>query len=252
MARALPDRSPEDLRAILRAFWDNHQKCFLELFLIERMTAANVSAFVSFDGLENLDRALARGRGAILAPPHFGNERLIHIALALKGYPLTLMTSAYDDAPANLRRARLEPARKLHELVFPYDNPRKLYRALSRNRVVQFSPTAAAGTSGIWGDYFGHRLSVNATPARLALRTGAPLLPAFIYRLPDDRHRLVIERPLEPPAATDKEAAHALTEKLLAVIQRRVREAPEQFYWMWLVIRAQEADEGRRAAEPEN
>lgn len=240
MARALPGRCEAELRRILKNFWKNHQKSFLELFLIEKMTSENVDDFVSFDGLEHLEAALAQGRGGILAAPHFGNERLIHIALALKGYPITLMTSAYEDAPANLRRARLEPARRLHELVFPSDNPRKLYDALTRNRLVQFSPTAAGGTSGIWCECFGHRLLINATPARLALRTGAPLLPTFDYRLADNRHRVVIEKPLTPPPPSPAAAAE-FTEQLITLIQKRVDETPDQFYWMWLVIRAQEA-----------
>jgi len=238
MARALPGRTRAELEKILLAFWRSHQKNFLELFLLPHITAANVDTYVSFQGLEHLDAALASRRGAVIAPPHFGNERLLHIALALKGYPLAVMTSAFADAPANLRTARLEPARRVHELVFPSDNPRRLYDALRRNRVIQFSPTADGATSGAWCECFGYNLFVNTTPARLALKTGAPLLPCFIYREADNRHRIVVE----PPLITKDSDAAVLTRLLMAVIEKRVNEDPGQFYWMWLIIRAQEAE----------
>jgi len=251
MQRALPALAAADVSRVLLAFWQNHQKSFLELFLLPRLTPANVGDVVDFEGLTILDQALARGRGAVLAAPHFGNERLLHVALALRGYPVTVMTSAFEDAPANLRRARLEPARRVHELVFPHDNPRRLYEALARNRAVQFSPTAAGGASGVWCRCFGHELFVNTTPARLALRTGAPLLPTFIYRLPDNRHRVVVEPPLTPPGGRVRDAAARLTQELMRVIEDRVAADPAQFYWMWLIIRAQEAEAaGRGQAGP--
>ncbi len=252
LRHALPGVPDAALENILRAFWVNHQKSFLELFLLPRLTPANISDYVRFEGLQYIDAALAAGRGAVLAAPHFGNERLLHIALALKGYPVTVMTSAFEDAPENLRRARLEPARRVHELVFPADNPRRLYDALARNRVVQFSPTAAGGTSGVWCDVFGYRLYINATPARLALRTGAPLLPAFIYRLADNRHRVVVEPPVDvsaPPGASGDAAAVA-TCRTMRIIERRTRAHPEQYYWMWLVIRAQEAEDAAPGRAP--
>jgi len=251
MARALPERSRPDLERILRAFWQNHEKNFVELFLLPKLTPANIDRYVTFEGLEFLDEALRRGTGAVLAPPHFGNERLLHLALALKGYPLTVMTSAFEDAPDNLRRARLEPAGQAHELLFPSDNPRRLYDALARNRVVQFSPTAAGATSGLWCVCFNHQLFVNTTPARLSLKTGAPLLPAFIYRRPDNRHHVVIERPLEPSRAQEADAG-ALTRALMKRVETRVHGDPAQFYWMWLVIRADEAEAaGRQPPERE-
>ncbi len=247
---ALPERSEGDAAAVLRAFWRNHQKNFLELFLLPLLSPENINRFVDFEGLEHLDDALARGGGAVLAPPHFGNERLLHIALALRGYPLTVMTSAFADAPGNVRRARLAPARKLHELVFPTDDPRKLYRALARNRVVQFSPTAAGGSSGVWCDCFGRRLYISGAPARLAVRTGAPLLPAFIYRRSDNRHRLVVEPPLLSREGNTRVEAARLTCELMQIIERRVAEEPTQFYWMWLVIRAEETEAGRAHRRP--
>ena len=241
MARALPERSCPDLERILRAFWRNHEKNFVELFLLPKLTPANIDRYVTFEGLASLDEALRRGTGAVLAPPHFGNERLLHLALALKGYPLTVMTSAFEDAPDNLRRARLEPAGQAHELLFPSDNPRRLYDAVARNRVVQFSPTAAGGTSGLWCDCFGYTLLVNTTPARVSLKTGAPLLPAFIYRRPNNRHHVVIEPPLGPPPGGGNDAA-ALTRTLMQRVEKRVHDDPDQFYWMWPIIRTDEAE----------
>ncbi|MBI4831371.1 MAG: lipid A biosynthesis acyltransferase, partial [Candidatus Lindowbacteria bacterium] len=80
---------------MLKTFWRSHQKNFLELFIMPRLNSQTISRLATFEGLDHLDYALRQGKGAILAVPHFGNERFLHVALALKGYPINVLSAKY-------------------------------------------------------------------------------------------------------------------------------------------------------------
>jgi KDO2-lipid IV(A) lauroyltransferase len=85
-------------------------------------------------------------------------------------------------------------------------------------------------------------------PARLALATGAVLLPTGIRRLSDHRHRVTI-RPGRPVEAADTVAG--LTRYLAGEIGALIRTAPEQ--WMWIHPRWEEVpvpEGGAAAADP--
>ena len=83
-------------------------------------------------------------------------------------------------------------------------------------------------------DFPGAPLSVPLGPARLALATGAVLLPVFLEAGTVSPYRLVIEEPIPPPpSAADAvaesgrdAAALAMTEAWVAAYAARVRAAP--------------------------
>jgi len=67
-------------------------------------------------------------------------------------------------------------------------------------------------------------------PARLALASGAPIVPAFNVRTPGGGYRLHLEPPIFPG---EGETPEALLLRLVAILERYVRDYPEQ----WLMIR---------------
>ncbi|MGD8398948.1 MAG: lysophospholipid acyltransferase family protein, partial [Anaerolineae bacterium] len=69
-------------------------------------------------------------------------------------------------------------------------------------------------------------------PVRVAVRTGAPLIPAFVYRLPDDSFRVEVEPPLALPDSGEVERDIAVgMEMVVDVMERHISQHPEQ----WLV-----------------
>jgi lauroyl/myristoyl acyltransferase len=66
----------------------------------------------------------------------------------------------------------------------------------------------------------------------LALRTGAPVIPAFTLPLPDGRYRLVYEHPVDPPRGDSPEAIRDFTQRCTDVLEMYVRRQPELWLWM--------------------
>ncbi|RLC45253.1 MAG: hypothetical protein DRH70_07905 [Candidatus Coatesbacteria bacterium] len=243
LREALPHLSEIERRRILRQFWINHEHSFLELFLLPTLTKENIDDFVQFDGLEVLDECLALGKGVVLAVPHFGSPRFLHVALAIKGYPMNVISSRYEEASETVRRILLEPSLKWHNVGHPDMSPRWMFTALKQNEILQISPTAFGASKGCWITFLGGRAMVSSSPVRLALSTGAALVPAFISRLQGYRHRIEIRAPLELKHDTNRQRLiQSTTEELMKIVEQYAAAYPEQFSWMWFVIRRQQAE----------
>jgi lauroyl/myristoyl acyltransferase len=124
--------------------------------------------------------------------------------------------------------------RQIHGLrLIPSDGPMmELYRALRRGEIVGLPCDRAIADSSREVVFFGSPARLPDGPVRVALRTGAALVPAFALRLPDDTFRVRIEPVLELPQTGDQEADIALGMSMVAeIMERHISEHPEQ----WLV-----------------
>jgi KDO2-lipid IV(A) lauroyltransferase len=108
-----------------------------------------------------------------------------------------------------------------------------MLRALRKNRVVvALNDQYKRRSKGTFVPFFGVRASTSPGPALIALRAGAPILPAACVRIGPDRHRLVIRPPLEVPDTGDRRKDVDLyTARGNAALEAFIREHPEQ--WMW-------------------
>jgi KDO2-lipid IV(A) lauroyltransferase len=104
-------------------------------------------------------------------------------------------------------------------------------RALRSNAIVAMQGDRDFDNTGIEVSFFGREAYFPRGPLRVAMATGAAVLPAFIVRVPDGRYRAIIEEPLGIEGGPDRDAA--LKQNLArytAVLERYVRAYPEQWY----------------------
>jgi len=234
--RIFPGRSQKDIEMIVKAYWRVYQRAFLGLFNASRLNPENIVDRVVWSGRDQLDAAIAEGRGVVLAVPHFGDERMLHILLAMSGYPMHVISSRYLEASESVRRARLGVSMKWHHVGFPDEHPAWIYKALKRGEVVQIAPTAWGGPRGHWVRSFGVPVLASSTPIRLAASTGCALVIGCNHALQGVRYRVELTR--FSPASLDREGTADLFEKL----QQLGKDHPEQYNWMNLVIRHRETN----------
>ncbi len=236
LARVFPGMSGADLRILLKQYWRVHQRAFLGLFFSERLHEDNISARIEMKNIFLLDEALAEGNGVLLLVPHFGDERMLHILLAILGYPMHIISSRYSDAPDIVRKTRLSVSRKWHHVAFPDENPRWIYDAIERGDIIQISPTAWGGPKGHWVNSFGVPVLASSTPLRLAKSTGCKLLIACNHALPGFRYRMIFQS--FNPEYFDSRG----TADLFRMFEMLGKDHPDQYNWMNLVIRHRETN----------
>jgi KDO2-lipid IV(A) lauroyltransferase len=85
---------------------------------------------------------------------------------------------------------------------------------------------------GVDVTFFGRRCKANPTIARLARRFECPVVGVRVIRLPDRRFRIVGEGPFVLPRdAAGQVDVPATMQMITDVVERWVREHPEQ--WLW-------------------
>src|SRR4029077_4423146 len=102
-------------------------------------------------------------------------------------------------------------------------------RALSENGSVAMQGDRGFDNTGVALPFFGREAFFPRGPLRVAMASGATVLPAFIVRVPDGRYPAIVEAPL--PIETSGDRDEALRENLrryAALLERYVREYPEQ------------------------
>ncbi len=224
------------MKRLIRDYWSRHNRHTVDLFHLERLTPDDLAAVVEWRGREHLDEALLRGSGTLLLVPHFGDERSMHILMGMAGYPVEVISSRYLGEGSIPRRARLAVGSRWNTLHFPDENPRWMYRALSGNRIIHYSPTAFGGPGGIWVNCFGVPDLIPATPWKLFRKTGCTVLFGACFVLPGMRFRIEFE----PIALPDD--AEGFTRAVMNRVERLGLEHPGQYDWKNLVIRHRESN----------
>ncbi|MBD3349424.1 MAG: hypothetical protein GF400_09560 [Candidatus Eisenbacteria bacterium] len=226
------ERSDADLERIARESYRNFGRMTFEYGRFPRLTDELIERTVSLTGEEHLDRALEGGTGAVLVAGHFGNWELA-AALARLGYPVTFLVGEQHNRLVDGLMNRLREGLGV-ETVPLTGSLLGVFRALRKNRIVAMLSDQDAGRSGVFVEFLGKQASTPYGPARLALKTGAPLLPGMAVRHGKDRHELVICPPVEPPpeAAGEEEAVRHYTRGYTSVFEDFILRYPEQYFWM--------------------
>src|SRR5437879_7510504 len=72
----LPEMPGPQLRKLAWRNWLNYTKAWIDFFKIPRMDRRKLGTLLTPSGLENLDAAMARGKGVIVVAPHMGSWEL--------------------------------------------------------------------------------------------------------------------------------------------------------------------------------
>jgi phosphatidylinositol dimannoside acyltransferase len=193
-ALGLPAHDPRVHRAVREeVVWEARRSAD---FLWSVAFPDRVAAATRVEGADGLERALAGGRGAILAGPHAGGWEVVTPLAARAGVEVTALVE--DDwlawAVAGIRAGA---GLRLVPVGTP---PHELVSALRRGGIVavladQPKPWMRTVEVALFGD----RVALPSGPATLARLTGAPLVPFAVLPIAPRAWRVVLGRPLDPP-----------------------------------------------------
>jgi len=242
---AFPDKSRGDRKKILRGVFTSLGRQIAEVCLFPKYTRENVSKTVVYEGFENFERALARGKGVLFLTGHLGAWELSAFAHSLYGYPLNIVMRPLDN-PYLDRLAR--EYRTMHgNKAVDKDFARGLIAAMRKGQTVGvLMDTNMIATQGVFVDFFGIKACTASGVARVALKTDAAVVPGFTIWDPVlQKYRLRFDPPVELVRTGNTEAdVVANTARFTKVIEDYVRRYPDQ--WLWVHRRWKTRPEGEK------
>ncbi|NMC72332.1 MAG: lysophospholipid acyltransferase family protein [Myxococcales bacterium] len=234
---AFPSWPARRVRSVARELYGNLGRWAAEFVRATGPERVRVEALAGVDveGLAAYESATAGGRGAIVVTAHLGNWDLAACSQAFAGRRLTLLSRRLSNR--GLDRYWMERRRaaglEIVEERTPFVRLAELVRS-GRTLVLIVDQATPPEQGGVRIPFLGRDAWTTRLPAMLAVRTGAPIFPVFVHSPAGARHRIRIEPPLAPDAASGRplDRVLGLTRAINERLERRVLEHPDQ--WLWL------------------
>lgn len=220
--------------SVARGACRNFSYSVVDFFRIPPMSLTRASRYIAeCHGLEHLEAARTQAVGGIFATVHMGSWELAGVYLGLRGLPITAAALSHRDSRidqiflANRESAGIE--------VVPVGGAlARLQDAVTRGRFIALLVDRDTRGHGPVLPFFGRPTHVPNGHARLALRTGAWILPTVTYRRLDGKLVIRICEPIIPDPQHD--TIDSLTSRCLRVMEQFIRERPDQwsmFHNLW-------------------
>ena len=233
LRRAFPEKSADEIITIARGVYRTLGIVAADFFDIPSLTKENVGDLVEVEGLEYLKKALEKDKGVLIFGAHFGNWELGAAAMPIMLKPLAVIyrpldNSILDNLVLQVRSSTGNtPVRKDRAML-------QMLRSLKRNDILGILiDQNVAWYEGVFVDFFGRPACTTNGLALLALRTKAPVIPAYVVRLESGKYRLVIKEEMQViRTGGDDEDILINTQNFTRVIEDTVRKYPDQ--WLWI------------------
>lgn len=233
---AFPEKSDEERAELLRACFDSLGRTLGLFSQFATRSQEELRDLIEPHGIENLEAAKrVHGNRLILFTAHLGMWELTSFGLALFGHPFSFLVRRLDNPEierfvdgvrirfGNQTLDKQSAARSMLKILRTGETPLGLLPDLN-----------TLDDEAIFVNFFGVPAATTFIVAKLALRTGAPLVPVFAPWSEEKKKFLLIVEPAIAPVSTGDEEAdiRRLTSDLTLLIEKQIRRWPGQ--WLWI------------------
>lgn len=238
-SRVLHGRPREEIRAVARRSLQNYCRYLVDFARFPGLEREHVLSHVLGDEpFAELDVVLSEGKGAVIVCMHFGNWDIGAGATAARGYPLAVVAETFPDARLDAVVVGARQGLGMNVVKIEKAAP-SMIRMLRSGGLLALLIDRPMANDGVRVTFFGSEVEVPAGPARLALRTGAKVLPVAFSRVAADRphvQTLADFTVAHEPTGDLESDIRCLTQQLMHAHERFIRANPDQWYMfrdMW-------------------
>lgn len=221
-----PEKSPEERERLLREHFKELGVGLMETALGWFAPDWRLRQRMRIEGLEHLKRAHEAGRGVILLTAHFTTLEVGGRMLAMKHRVMAVYHPHKNPVIDHLMTSR----RGMRTTgIIRRGDLRAMLTSLRQNAAIWYAPDQAYVRKGwVAAPFFGAPAPTNTATSRIALSTGAAVVPFFVKRTREGYYHVRVLAPLERFPSGDHEADAA---RVNAVLEDGIREAPAQYLW---------------------
>lgn len=216
------------LRALARENFLNFAKYLVDFFHFLHLSRDRADRLVNFGIVPHVfDDLLAKGKGLITLSAHLGNWELGAAVLAQRGYPINAVALWQPDPKLNELYQTYRANRGI--IPIPFGRAaRECIAALRRNEIVAVLGDRDYTGSRQTVEFFGQPARLPDGPAKLALATGAPILPIFMVRVQGDTFAYVLGEPIW--ADRQHDTVDDVVQRMAGELEKVISAHSEQWY----------------------
>ncbi|MFC1546797.1 lysophospholipid acyltransferase family protein [bacterium] len=232
LSLAFPDKTKQELNKITSKMFEHLGKSLFEFLWSPRFTKKFLDSIVETQGFEHIDKALEQGKGVIFLASHTGNWELMAMNVALSGYPVYVVAKRiYDDRLNDILVSYRESKGVMS--ILRTESTKIIVKALNNSETVGMLIDQDTKVKGCFVDFFGHRAYTASAPAVLALKYNVDVLPVFITRINNSKHKMIVHPRVDINVTGDHQKdIIENTQKFNNIIEQAIRKCPSQ--WVWI------------------
>ena len=255
MARVLDTDDENEISLAARASFRNFGKYVIDFIHFLDSTPEEVRRRIVFDDFERINAVMAEKKGVIFITLHYGNWDIGAAALSAYGFPVNVVAETFPHGAMN---ALVQGSRRhLGMKVTPMERVGpSVIRALRKGETLALLIDVPEPGATVRVDFFGSPTEVPVGPARIALRSGARVMPGVVMRVKGEEEKIrpVMDFDLTYERTNDEdEDVRRLTQQIMSSLERLIRIDPTQwfiFHDMW--NRSQKAARAETALAPKS
>ncbi|HZU09466.1 MAG TPA: lysophospholipid acyltransferase family protein [Pseudacidobacterium sp.] len=231
---AFPEKSSAERQQILRKLYRNLGWLLAEFCQMSYYTPENTRNFIRYEGLDRYLAARDKGKGVLIVTGHLGAWELSSFYHSLMGHPMSMVIRRLDNPKVD---HLVNSIRCLHgnRVLHKDDFARGLLAAMRKGETVGIlMDTNMTPPQGVFVPFFGMLACTASGLARVALKTGAAVLPGFML-WEESRQEYVLHfgEEIQMVSTGDDEADTIVnTARCTAAIEACIRSYPDQ--WLWV------------------
>jgi len=227
------EKSDMEIRSMAREVWGNLGKSGVEFAI--KMGQEDPEKFfrdLEVSGNEYLQEAYRKGRGILGLISHMGCWEGTAMGLPMLGIPAYAIGKKMGNEKLNdlLFESR---GKKGVSTLARGSSYKTILRVLSENNLIGILIDQDTDVRGVFVDFYGKPAHTPIGAAMLAMDSGAPVLPMFYLKKPDDTYEFIIEP--EIPLVVTGNRRHDMeenTRRFHEVIEKYIKKYPTQWVWM--------------------
>lgn len=234
LSMAFPDKSKSEIAALAK---DNFKMLGRNAGDVLRSTKTvkslqDVERIMITYGLENYEKADAKGKGVVFIACHMGAFDLQVTSMAMRGFRPNIVGTPLKD-------------KRLNDLLWKHRNAHgaiaiergketfRMIKVLKSGGSVALLIDQDTKVKNVFVNFFGMPAATPVGGTVLAMKTGAAVVPTYIYMGKDNIHQMYIlpEIPMKITGDEEKDLVYN-TQLMTNFIEEQIRNHPEQWVWM--------------------
>ena len=232
LLRSFPGKDTAEIIKITKGVYRHFAIVAAEFFDLPDITKDNIHQWVDVEGMENYQAAIARGKGVLSIVAHFGNWELMTIAVPFFLKPMYIVYRPLD-SPVIDNMVEYVRTMQGNEMIPKGGSGKRVMELLGENQIIGIlSDQNVAKREGVFVEYFDRPACTGVGLAVMAMRSGAPVIPAFMARQKSGKYKFIL-KPAIDAVCTDNYEADLITntQRFTKMVEEIVREYPDQWFW---------------------